>query len=32
VRGREGSLTRLETAILFLDEWKKLYTGPRPGK
>lgn len=32
VRSREGSLTRLETAILFLDEWKKLYAGPRPGK
>jgi len=32
VRSREGSLDRLETAILFLDEWKKLYTGPRPGK
>lgn len=32
VRGREGSLTRLETAILFLDEWKKLYAGSRPGK
>lgn len=32
VRSREGSLTRLETSILFLDEWKKLYAGPRPGK
>jgi spore maturation protein CgeB len=32
VRGREGSLDRLETAILFLDEWKKMYAGPRPGK
>jgi spore maturation protein CgeB len=32
VRSREGSLDRLETAILFLDEWKKLYAGPRPGK
>lgn len=32
LRSREGSLTRLETAILFLDEWKKLYAGHRPGK
>jgi spore maturation protein CgeB len=32
LRSREGSLDRLETAVLFLDEWKKLYTGPRPGK
>lgn len=32
LRGREGRLDRLETAILFLDEWKKLYSGPRPGK
>jgi spore maturation protein CgeB len=32
VRSREGRLDRLETAILFLDEWKKLYAGPRPGK
>ncbi len=32
LRSREGTLTRLETAILFLDEWKKLYTGHRPGK
>ena len=32
LRGREGRLGRLETAILFLDEWKKLYSGPRPGK
>ncbi len=32
VRSREGSLTRLETSILFLDEWKKLYAGHRPGK
>jgi spore maturation protein CgeB len=32
LRSQEGSLERLETAILFLDEWKKLYAGPRPGK
>jgi len=32
VRGRQGRLDRLETAILFLDEWKKQYAGPRPGK
>jgi spore maturation protein CgeB len=32
VRSRKGILDRLETAILFLDEWKKQYSGPRPGK
>ncbi len=32
VRARSGRLDRLETTILFLDEWKKLYAGPRPGK
>ncbi|GAB6112062.1 CgeB family protein [Desulfomicrobium salsuginis] len=32
VRGRQGELNRLETAILFLDEWKKQYSGDRPGK
>ena len=32
VRSRQGRLDRLETAILFLDEWKKQYAGPRPGK
>lgn len=32
VRSRQGELDRLETAILFLDEWKKQYAGPRPGK
>jgi len=32
VRAQEGRLDRLETAILFLDEWKKQYTGKRPGK
>lgn len=28
VRAREGRLDRLETAILFLDEWKKQYLAP----
>ncbi len=32
VRAQSGQLDRLETSILFLDEWKKLYSGPRPGK
>ncbi len=32
VRSRQGRLDRLETAILFLDEWKKQYAGARPGK
>lgn len=32
VRSRQGELDRLETAILFLDEWKKQYSGERPGK
>ena len=32
VRSRQGRLDRLETAILFLDEWKKQYSGARPGK
>jgi spore maturation protein CgeB len=32
VRSREGVLDRLETAILFLDEWKKQYAAARPGK
>ena len=32
VRSRQGQLDRLETAILFLDEWKKQYSGARPGK
>lgn len=32
VRSRQGVLDRLETAILFLDEWKKQYSGARPGK
>lgn len=32
IRGRQGQLDQLETMILFLDEWKKLYAGPRPGK
>ena len=32
VRSRQGVLDRLETAILFLDEWKKQYSGQRPGK
>lgn len=32
VRSQQGQLDRLETALLFLDEWKKQYTGPRPGK
>ncbi|GAB1409309.1 glycosyltransferase [Desulfovibrionales bacterium] len=31
VRSQEGQLDRLETALLFLDEWKKQYTSPRPG-
>ena len=32
VRSRQGALDRLETAILFLDEWKKQYSEARPGK
>ena len=32
VRNQQGRLDRLETAILFLDEWKKQYSGVRPGK
>jgi spore maturation protein CgeB len=32
VRSRNGELDRLETAILFLDEWKKQYAAARPGK
>jgi spore maturation protein CgeB len=32
VRNQQGRLDRLETAILFLDEWKKQYLGVRPGK
>ena len=32
VRGQGGRLGRLETAILFLDEWKKQYTPKRPEK
>lgn len=32
VRSRQGRLDRLETAILFLDEWKKQYSSARPGK
>ncbi len=32
VRSQEGKLDRLETAILFLDEWKKQYVAARPGK
>ncbi len=32
VRSRQGELDRLETAILFLDEWKKQYSEARPGK
>lgn len=32
VRAQNGPLDRLETAILFLDEWKKQYSGERPGK
>jgi spore maturation protein CgeB len=32
VRSQQGVLDRLETAILFLDEWKKQYSGQRPGK
>jgi spore maturation protein CgeB len=32
VRSRQGRLDRLETAILFLDEWRKQYAGARPGK
>lgn len=32
VRSQQGRLDRLETAILFLDEWKKQYSGARPGK
>lgn len=32
VRSQEGKLDRLETAILFLDEWKKQYAAARPGK
>ena len=32
VRSRQGELDRLETAILFLDEWRKQYAGARPGK
>lgn len=32
VRAQNGPLDRLETAILFLDEWKKQYAGERPGK
>jgi spore maturation protein CgeB len=25
IRGRQGKLTDVETAILFLDEWRKQY-------
>lgn len=32
VRAQEGRLDPLETSILFLDEWKKQYSGQRPGK
>lgn len=32
VRAQQGTLDRLETAILFLDEWRKQYAGSRPGK
>ena len=32
VRAQQGQLDRLETAILFLDEWRKQYAGVRPGK
>lgn len=32
VRAQQGRLDQLETMILFLDEWKKLYSGPRSGK
>lgn len=32
VRSQQGVLDPLETSILFLDEWRKQYTGERPGK